>query len=83
MKALAEKLVPVRTGYLRSTIFAKVYEWVVTFGAEATYAAAIELGTRRMKDQPFIYPAVYAYFPQLEEVILAAIDAAKMEAGLA
>lgn len=82
VKALAERLVPVRTGYLKSTIYATVKQWVVDVGAEATYAAAVEFGTRRMKDQPFIYPAVYAYFPELEEIILAAIDAAKAEAGL-
>lgn len=82
VKALAEKLVPVRSGYLRSTIFATVKYWVVSVGAEATYAAAVEYGTCYMKDQPFIYPAVYQYFPELERIILAAIDAAKAEAGL-
>jgi len=82
VKALAERLVPVRTGYLRSTIFATVKEWVVDVGAEATYALFVENGTRYMKDQPFIYPAVYQYFPELEQIILAAIDAAKAEANL-
>lgn len=82
VKALAERLVPVRTGYLKSTIYATVKEWVVDVGAQATYALFVENGTRYMKDQPFIYPAVYAYFPELEQIILAAIDAAKAEAGI-
>jgi HK97 gp10 family phage protein len=82
VKALAERLVPVRTGYLRSTIFATVKEWVVDVGAQATYAAYVENGTRVMKGKPFIYPAVYQYVPELEQIILEAIDAAKAEAGL-
>jgi HK97 gp10 family phage protein len=82
VKALAERLVPVRTGYVKSTIDAPVKQWVVDVGAEATYAAFVENGTRYMKDQPFIYPAVYAYFPELERMILLAIDVAKVEAGL-
>mgnify|MGYP000868278871 CR=1 FL=1 len=82
VKALAERLVPVRTGYLKSTIYATVKEWVVDVGAEATYAAFVENGTQYMKDKPFIYPAVYQYLPELEQIILEAIDAAKAEAGL-
>lgn len=82
VKAEAEKLVPVRTGYLRSTIFAKVKEWVVEVGAEATYATAVEFGTRYMKAQPYLSPALEQYLPALEKVILDAIEAAKMEAQL-
>jgi HK97 gp10 family phage protein len=54
----------------------------VDVGAEATYAAFIENGTQYMKDKPFIYPAVYQYLSELEQIILEAIDAAKAEAGL-
>jgi HK97 gp10 family phage protein len=82
VKALAQRLVPVRSGYLKSTIYATVKAWVVDVGAEATYAAFVENGTQYMKDNPFIYPAVYQYLPELEQIILEAIDAAKVEAGL-
>jgi HK97 gp10 family phage protein len=82
IKALAKQLVPVRTGYLRSTIYAKIQEWVAEIGAEAAYALFVELGTRHMQAQPYLYPAIQECLPQLEDIICAAIDAAKTEAGL-
>jgi len=82
VKALARQLVPVRTGHLRSSIYAKIQEWVAEIGAEATYALFVEFGTRRMRAQPYLYPAIQEYLPQLESIICAAIDSAKAEAGL-
>ena len=82
VKALARKLVPVRTGHLQSTIYATVSNWVVNIGADATYAYFVEAGTKYMAAQPYLYPAIQAYLPRLESVILQAIDAAKVEAGL-
>jgi HK97 gp10 family phage protein len=82
VKAEAEKLVPLRTGYLQRTIFAKVKDWVVEVGAEATYAAAVEFGTRNMRARPYLSPALEQYLPALEKVILDAIWAAKAEAQL-
>ena len=82
VKALARKLVPVKTGHLQSTIYAVVKDWVVNVGADATYAYFVEAGTRYMQAKPYLYPAIQEYLPQLELVILAAIDAAKAEAGL-
>jgi hypothetical protein len=66
MKSEAERLVSVRTGYLKSTIYAKVHDWVAELGAEASYALFVEFGTRHM----------------LENVITQAIEAAKAEAWL-
>jgi len=83
VKALARKLVPVKTGHLQSTIYATVQNWVVNVGADATYAYFVEAGTKHMAAKPYLYPAIQQYLPQLEKMILAAIDAAKMEAGLA
>ena len=80
VKALARQLVPVRTGRLRSSIYAKVHEWVAEVGAEAAYALFVELGTRYMQARPFISPAVLERLPRLEQIILDAIDAAKAEA---
>jgi len=82
VKALARQLVPVRTGHLRSSIYAKISEWVAEIGAEATYALFVELGTRRMRAQPYLYPAIQQHLPRLEQIILDALDAAKAEAGL-
>lgn len=82
VKALAKQLVPVRTGYLRSSIYAKISEWVAEIGAEATYGLFVELGTHRMRAQPYLYPAIQRYLPCLEQIILDALEAAKAEAGL-
>jgi HK97 gp10 family phage protein len=82
VKALAKQLAPVRTGRLRSSIYAKISEWVAEIGAEATYALFVELGTRYMQAQPYLYPAIQEYLPQLEAIICEAIDVAKAEAGL-
>lgn len=83
VKAEAIRKVPIHTGYLRSSIYAFVKDWVAEIGAEATYAMFVEFGTRYMMAQPFIYPAIRDHLPRLEDIILAAIDAAKTEAGLA
>jgi len=82
VKELAKQLVPVRTGYLRNSIYAQISEWVVEIGAEATYALFVELGTRYMQAQPYLFPAIQEYLPQLETIICEAIDQAKAEAGL-
>jgi HK97 gp10 family phage protein len=78
----AERLVPVRTGYLRSTIYAKAQEWQMEIGAEATYAVAVEFGTRTNRAKPYLTPAIESHLPELERVVLEALDSAKMEANL-
>jgi HK97 gp10 family phage protein len=78
----AQKNVPVRTGYLQSTIYAKIREWVAEIGAEATYALFVEFGTRYMQAQPYLQPAIQEGLPRLERIILEALDMAKAEAGL-
>jgi HK97 gp10 family phage protein len=82
VKTEATRLVPVRTGYLRSTIFARVQEWNTEVGAEAAYAANVEFGTRYAMAQPFLQPAVQAHLPELERVLVEALNLAKVEAGL-
>ena len=82
VKALAQQLAPVRTGYLRSSIYTKIDGWVAEIGTEAAYALFVEFGTRRMQAQPFLYPSLQKGLPQLEQIILEAIDQAKTEAGL-
>ncbi len=82
IKAEARRLVPVRTGYLQSTIYARIQEWVAQIGADAAYALFVEFGTRYMQAQPYLWPAIQQYLPQLEDIICQAIDAARAEAGL-
>jgi hypothetical protein len=82
VKASAMRNAPVRTGHLRSTIYAEVRDWVVELGADATYSLFVELGTRYMMARPYLFPAIQEHLPMLETVILAAIDAAKAEAGV-
>ncbi len=82
VQALARQLVSVKTGYLRSTIYAVVKDWLVSIGAEATYAYFVEAGTRYMQAKPYLFPALQEYLPQLEQIIIEAIESAKVEAGL-
>jgi HK97 gp10 family phage protein len=57
MEDLAINIVPVRTGYLKSTIFHRVWAQSLSFGASAPYASYVEFGTRFMSARPFIRPA--------------------------
>jgi len=82
VKESAGQRVPVKTGQLRDSIYAKIGEWVAEVGAEASYAVFVEFGTRYMRARPFLYPAVQEALPRLEAIILEAIEAAKREAGL-
>ena len=74
---VARELVPVRTGYLKSTIAAKIGEasmGEVTAEASAEYAQYVEFGTYRQMPQPYFIPAIEA---ALEEWGLAAQKAYK------
>ena len=82
VKDAAKQLAPVRTGYLRSSLYAEIQGWTAKIGAEASYAGFVEFGTRYMQACPYIYPALQRHLPQLEQIILEALDAAKREAGL-
>ena len=55
---IAKSLVPVDTGYLRSTIGADTDGWHVEAYAEAEYAQYVEYGTWNMMAQPYFTPAV-------------------------
>ena len=65
MKELAQELVRVRTGYLRSTIHAEAEGTTVTLGASADYASYNEFGTYKMSAQPFLRPAFDLYAPSI------------------
>jgi HK97 gp10 family phage protein len=81
VKAEAMRRAPVKTGHLRSSIYAVVRDWVVNIGAEATYALFVELGTRYIRARPYLWPSIQAHLPELEQIVSEAIDTAKAEAG--
>jgi HK97 gp10 family phage protein len=76
MEQLAKTLVRVRTGYLRDSIFHQVVGIQMTFGATAPYAEYQELGTRFMRGQPFIRPALDAYQTKLLDALVQGVVAA-------
>ena len=82
VRAEASRLAPMRTGYLRSTIYARTREWEAEVGAEAAYAAEIEFGTRSKRSRPFLNPTVEAHLPDLERLLNDAIETSAMEAEL-
>lgn len=56
----ARRAAPVRTGRLRSSIrVAKVDRDRAVIEAGAPYAGYVELGTRYMRAQPYLRPALY------------------------
>ena len=66
MRNYAYDICPVRTGYLRSTIFFKSVGLLdFEFGASADYAVHQEFGTRFFAARPFIRPALEAYREEL------------------
>jgi hypothetical protein len=82
MKTVAERvletsnvLVPVRTGFLKSTLgFRQDTNFQVTFFATASYAPMVEFGTRRMAARLFLSRSIEqhaAEFPQEVESMLA------------
>ncbi len=82
VKTQAIRQAPIRTGYLRSTIYARTSQWQTEVGAEAAYAASVEFGTHYTQAKPFIQPALQQRLPDLERVLLEALDSAKTEANL-
>lgn len=54
----AQRLVPVDTGYLRSTINATTDGFHCSAEATAEYAEYVEYGTFRMREQPYFTPAL-------------------------
>ncbi|MCW3998928.1 MAG: HK97 gp10 family phage protein [Candidatus Bathyarchaeota archaeon] len=70
----ARQLVPVRTGYLQSTIYAKAQQWQIELCASASYAAFQELGTSRIQPHLFLTRSLQEVLPQLPAFISEAIQ---------
>lgn len=75
-KVYSQGIVPVRTGYLRSTIdWEKVARFKWLFGASANYAKAVEEGTFRMRPRPYIAPAMIRLRDQRPLLVVSQVTA--------
>jgi len=81
IKETAQRIAPVRTGYLRSTIFTEAAEWTVKVGASAPYAAYVEYGTRFMQGRRFLSQAVEMHRLQLVNIVDEAVNESIVEAN--
>jgi HK97 gp10 family phage protein len=79
IRKTAQRIVPVRTGYLRLTIFAELHDWTIEVGASAPYAAFVEFGTRRMSGRRFLAEAISIHIPQLKRLLNQAVGESLME----
>lgn len=53
----ARAVVPVRTGYLQSTIRKSTQSYLTRVETHCPYALYVEKGTRKMRAQPYLTPA--------------------------
>jgi len=81
MKNTARANCPVRTGYLRNSIYATVKDWIIQLGATASYAIYQELGTRYIKGRRFLSNAVQLRMQSLINRINRAIRRSIQEAS--
>ena len=73
-KKYSQSIVPVDTGYLRSTIYwEKLARYVFRFFASAKYARFVEEGTYRMRKRPYMFPAVARMRQRMPQVIISQI----------
>jgi len=81
IKETAQRIAPVRTGYLRSTIFTEADEWTVKVGASAPYAVYVEFGTRFTHGRLFLSQAVEIHRLQLVNMVGEAVNESLVEAS--
>ena len=75
IKATAQSYAPVRTGFLRSTIYVVVTGLMhVKIGAWAFYAKYQEFGTRRTRGVHFLSRAFQEHWPRLRQAIDYVVD---------
>lgn len=65
----AKRLCPVDTGRLRNSITHAVDDDTAYVGTNVEYAAYVELGTKKMKAQPYIMPAVVDHQSEYKQII--------------
>jgi len=81
MKNIARARCPVRTGYLRDSIYALVLDWLLKLGATAPYAIYQELGTRYIRPRAFLKNAVWLRIQSLVNRVNRVIGEAVREAS--
>lgn len=91
IKVEAQRLSPVKTGFLRSTIYASMdppspmgmteKQWILKVGAWADYAKFQEFGTRYIEPREFLTKSLEMHLPQLAEVVVEALRLAAEEAS--
>lgn len=64
---------PVDTGRLRNSISHITSSNMVAIGTNVEYGPYVELGTRRMKAQPFLRPAIEDHMQEYKDIIKKAI----------
>lgn len=72
----AFRMCPVKTGYMRSTIYHKVEHWILTVGVRAPYASFQEFGTRYIQPRYFLTEAFHLNFPNLKHTLDRFVDTA-------
>jgi len=72
---------PRRTGYLASTVFSHVEDWLLKVGATAPYAYFVEFGTRFMQARAFIRRALDYCWLGIWDRLNQAVDEAIREAS--
>jgi HK97 gp10 family phage protein len=82
IRETAQRLAPVRTGYLRSTVFTEALtEWTVKVGARAPYASYMEYGTRYITGHHFLSNAIEQHRIQFADMISQAVSEGIAEAS--
>jgi HK97 gp10 family phage protein len=81
IKETGKQIVPIRTGYLRSTIFTETQEWTVKVGSNAHYAVYVEFGTRFMRGFHFLSRTLEIHLPYLTKLIDNSVGEAITEAS--
>jgi len=60
---------PVDTGRLRNSISHAVEDNEAVIGSDCEYASFVELGTRKMKAQPYLRPAAYNHTEEYRKIL--------------
>jgi hypothetical protein len=79
----ARHFVPIRTGYLLSTIGAETLaKWSFTIYARASYAGYVEWGTRRMHARLYMTRAIEMHKDELSQELADAVIKSAQECGI-
>jgi HK97 gp10 family phage protein len=75
MLMTAQTIVPVRTGYLKSTLaLQQISQFQIRLIAGAGYAAYVEFGTRRMAPRLFLTRSIQAHIRDFQTAVLTEVS---------